>query len=760
MIKWLPRVMLLLACLIYSPLRGQQPAKSPFIGTWSVRIPDYGWIALNVGDNGGGQISGAGLWWFVELLDRGFATRVEGSRLYLETYNHKHQRIPCFSFELTIEGKLRLLSGGIISDPIPSPFSNLILDRNQKMFFWHELTSYRIDASDYNKWHDHGSLKALPVTWQTDVAVATGRLFALDDHLLKPVLALPSLPASFLAEVYGWTQEKPAWNEGIDYIIRAIAQNPNCEQSILEKIWQHPDNPQLWLAAAANRNARPEWGATVVDRIMKSDERVKSRATWDGSGPSELYERLIQDGPKTRAELASSRKMPTFVYETLMRDFATETRMALARNEAVPTTLIEELALLDDRNLRMTLIYNRQLAATTRSRLVKMISQTAVPKEFSGLAYDRDAPPEFLSRCAADLDPGIRTNVASNSQTDQATLLRLANDEARETARTARESLKKRFPTVFAQVSSTLTPLETLEQDCSPLQRFRQAIERSDLKELTHLTEYLRTKDELESVLSATANDVIKAYRPAVMDFFLAQDFNKYHVALTDLAAQCGGDQQWLSYFKAHGAFDKSLPGRAYEKAIETGRVENVAGLIKAKVDVNQQSSQNMSALHHAVIRRNLTMVALLVDAGAKFDVRDQYGRTPLDYAVLAKFIPAIKLLDREKKHTAIIEQFTNEFPSAPKDSPFLGQWTNNRDGFYTVVIKFDSEGTGYLSASIASLLIAWRSTAKNEAVAFIFNEKGEVEKSMPIHLLLDPVSEEIIFEPQKGEKQRLRRIK
>jgi hypothetical protein len=173
-----------------------------------------------------------------------------------------------------------------------------------------------------------------------------------------------------------------------------------------------------------------------------------------------------------------------------------------------------------------------------------------------------------------------------------------------------------------------------------------------------------------------------------------------------------------------------------------------------------QQLANDEARPTAAAARRNLVVIAQLANAGAKLDVRDMRGRTPLDYALLSKFVPAIKLLDREKRYQAIVEQFSQEFPPAPVDSPLLGQWTNDRDGFNTVVIKLDPDGTGLVAASVGSMLIAWRSVDKNEGVAFAFNEKGEVGPSFQIKLSYDPAAKKLTFAPSKGEQQKMIRMK
>lgn len=137
---------------------------------------------------------------------------------------------------------------------------------------------------------------------------------------------------------------------------------------------------------------------------------------------------------------------------------------------------------------------------------------------------------------------------------------------------------------------------------------------------------------------------------------------------------------------------------------------------------------------------------------------KDRQNRTPLDYAVTLKFIPAIRLLDTEGKHTALVAEFVKEFPPTPT-SAFLGTWTNNKDGFYTVGISLNPDGTGRFGGGVIGGLLAWREISPAEAVAYLFNEKGAVERNFPIKLTFDAAEKILTFAPAKGEPQRMIRV-
>jgi hypothetical protein len=305
-----------------------------------------------------------------------------------------------------------------------------------------------------------------------------------------------------------------------------------------------------------------------------------------------------------------------------------------------------------------------------------------------------------------------------------------------------------------------LTALESRPDEVPLHKQFENAIIRSDLPEINRLATYYKDRSSLDSILSQTARIVItEGYRPAVMDFFLEQDYDRHGGLLANLAGQCGGSSQWLDYFKRKGAFRATYSARAYDAALDSRKPENLAGLISAGVDPNQPGDNNRTALHRAVMLHDLAAVEALLRAGANPLAADTRRQTPLDYAVLLKFIPAIRLLDRDGRHTILIKAFVEEFPAAPS-SRFIGGWTNNRDGFNTVAIQLNADGSGQFGAAVIGGLLAWREVSNAEAVAYLFNEKGDVERSFPIALLLDANGAVLSFVPPKGEAQKMIRSK
>lgn len=744
----------LLVCFAVNSLCGAD-AKSPWLGTWSARLGEYGIIALSIGDKGDGVPSSAEVWWLANEL-RPTSLRIEGETLFIDLPDHKRTTMPGLGFRLTEKGTLRFTDYGVLSAHHRPLYADIEFTHPKDIFFWHKTTSFRVDGGEYDKWHESGQLKPLPTNWPSAVTSPLLRLFAYNDHLLRYVVVLPSLSESDLTAAYAWTHDKNIWSNGPDSIRRRIGENPGTPISILTELWNHPDNSQFWIAVAQNPRAPAEWRAKLVDRILAGSDNVQERAIWTGDGPAELYLRLIKTKPNLRGRIAGNREMPAIVYETLARGYPQDSLRDLISNPAVPTSLLETIALSADKNAQLSLINNPSLPAAARTRLVHQILDQATPADFPRFVHDRDATPEFLTRCATDLEPGIRTYVARNPNTSETMLVTLAEDPSRPVAEAARDALKNRFPTTFSQRQPSLTPLDSRPADIPLYKQLENTITSSDLATLRRLAAYHAERNQLDSILSQNARHVINgAYRPTVMDLFLELGFARDRGQLAPLAGQCASNPEWLAYFKRHDAFIKTYAARSYRAALDSKDPKNLSGLLAADIDCNQADDEGRTSLHLAVLYNNLSAVEALLKHGANRTAQDRERKTPLDYAVLLKSTALISLLDTEGKHAALVTAFSREFPPAPK-SRLLGSWTNNRDGFYTVAILLNPDGSGRFGGGVIGGLLAWRETSPTEAEAYIIGENGEPVRAAPIKLILDPEGKILTFTPAKGETQRM----
>ncbi len=114
------------------------------------------------------------------------------------------------------------------------------------------------------------------------------------------------------------------------------------------------------------------------------------------------------------------------------------------------------------------------------------------------------------------------------------------------------------------------------------------------------------------------------------------------NVQMLKLALESGG--------KA-GATTSPYDGTALIAAAHLGHAEVVRTLVAAKAPLDHVNNLGWTALMEAVIlgdggKNHIACVEALVKAGAKLDIADRQGRTPLDQAKARHYAEIIKLLE------------------------------------------------------------------------------------------------------------------
>jgi ankyrin repeat protein len=124
------------------------------------------------------------------------------------------------------------------------------------------------------------------------------------------------------------------------------------------------------------------------------------------------------------------------------------------------------------------------------------------------------------------------------------------------------------------------------------------------------------------------------------------------------LYAGARGHLEILRLTLSHGADLKSTNrygGTALIPASERGHVETVQALIEAGIDVNHINDLGWTALIEAIILsdggpRHQDIVKLLLDGGAKIDIADQDGITPLEHARTRGYLEIVNLLEAAQR--------------------------------------------------------------------------------------------------------------
>ncbi len=749
-----------------------QPAPtsgSAWLGAWSADVPGCGSIAVNITARDQAGPPKVELWWLfydvtpateLSRLAQSGAPRFEGDTLFLQRLDHSTQNsAPGVAFRMVSPDEMRLVPYGVLSPVMPPVWANLVLKKDASRKTWfdrHEL-SRKLNGGRISG--RNGDTMVLPPTWPADVVMPTALLFSYHSGLFADCLEASSVPLEFLRTACDLALSPSAWGSFRDETFAALAKNPRTPPDVLEKIWARSDLLRVWYLVASHPNARPEWRAAIVDRVM-SDDRLRETAAIIEVGPDELFRRLLSDSVQTRRRLAGNVAAPAFVFEALARDHLQETGDILARNPGVDPRLLDALARSGSRERKFWMLLNKSLLPETRAWLIGDLIATATVKDYERLAGQEGAPVDFLIKCASDPDPMVRIAVARNPGTDQATLQRLTEDESVGVMRNARDQMKKRFPAV-ALAESPL-PAPRVPEDLGPslAEQYRKAIASGDMSKLRKLTDYLQAKGKLVATLQATAPEVVNQYRPEIMDLFLEKGFTNDDNRVTFLAGISAHDGRWLAYFKQHGFLEGNLGGEALSGALHGGTNDDLAALLAAGVDPNLRNFQYRTPLHQAVILRNPAAIEILLKAGAQPALADSTKSTPLAWAVRLMCPAAVRLLDQQGIYRDRIEAFVRSFPAAP-DSPFVGTWVNLYPMSYRKIeLSLSADGAGRLRGMFTPhAVMGWRSIGTNEAVGFELTPDGTFAKEPAYRFKFKTtgkVSSIDVFLPGDTEPQRL----
>ncbi|MBW8374981.1 ankyrin repeat domain-containing protein [Stenotrophomonas sp.] len=113
------------------------------------------------------------------------------------------------------------------------------------------------------------------------------------------------------------------------------------------------------------------------------------------------------------------------------------------------------------------------------------------------------------------------------------------------------------------------------------------------------------------------------------------------------LLARIRGDKEQLVYASEP---DDTLPGTTLLDAVENGRWNEARGLIRSHVDVNVTNAFGQTALHLA---DDPGVIDALLRFGAKQDIVDDYGNTPIQAARERNDAASVLIMERHHELVA-----------------------------------------------------------------------------------------------------------
>lgn len=217
-----------------------------------------------------------------------------------------------------------------------------------------------------------------------------------------------------------------------------------------------------------------------------------------------------------------------------------------------------------------------------------------------------------------------------------------------------------------------------------------------------------------------------------------------------------------IAWMDKSGYLSARIAPRFLVLAAQKGDSPMVKALLNTTVGKEFSDDTKQHGLFAATGARCLECVDELLHRGAQPDrgmrlVSDQSQAMPaVDIAARIYWITGLKRLDRAGKYKQFLADFEKEFPQA-KASPLIGDWTNRKDGFGPSQIRFGSDATGILGASVYGGSFVWKAS-EDRVTLFFVTGKG-IDREHAVELTYNAQSGELLWSREKGETERYRKV-
>jgi hypothetical protein len=698
----------------------------PLEGIWAAKVGEFGWVALDYQGLRHGQSGPREMWWFVEHVP--VIGDFDGSLLKIYYRDQKNEQKEGLRFSLQNGNRLRLEPGGLLPSRLSPPFEDLELQKVPDGQ-WYALTNNHYKTSEWGKWHEAGALRELPKNWPAALAEVTAHLLSERSSELTRALSVPTLSPDFLAEAYRWTVDKPRWNDQRERIQRVIASNPSCDAATLNELWLLPDVPAVWYAVARNPNAPADCYAKFVERIVNGSGIEQSRLLYEKDIPADLLEMLAEKGsPEAfsnlilapniteNALLIISRRIKTErigspdVWETLMaQPKAPEAFLVEAADMAIKSKHAQMLAALASNSALP--VKKRRLVAEARFQATYVDGQPPYSYCVGPLA-DPYLASEHIHELLDLPLPNVRSELAKNPALTDEQLKRLANDPIEYVSRTAVEAWRKRHPS-----GPELTLLPGAGKKIGD--------GGSELREMIFdgrigvaAGVWLRLPSSQRMWVGQVASwEKGRTPLDPILDFLAAVEPRGGSLAENLLVQLAMSSPENISDMKARGLLEMTRGFSAFQQALMSKKVEVIRVLLDAGLDVNEKGEDGVTPLMLAAATGQIEAVKLLLTYGADVRAKDQNSRTAAEYARLSLNPETLALVAATPGDKAELQKLQAKLSAAPAGSRFVGTWTNHKDGFSTVTLILNRNGSFQFAASLFGLSGSWTTQGSERVV-------------------------------------------
>jgi len=669
-------------------------------GDWSANIPDVGKVAIRFRPSNPDRCE---LFWVFRCVS--VPLRQEGERLILGSPSNE---IPNLRLSIGEDDLLHFHAGGLIDENRWDAYRNIVFHPLPPGGY-ENIADFRRAGSEYQKYNDHGDLQPLPPELPGWIMNVAAYLFADDNRTLPALLRHRSLEPATLAFLADFISKK----QNVVQQLSLIAAHPNTPVNTLEKLFEYPEAPLVWHSVAQNPRMKAGYYERYLSKVKRSDTKVLWQVARDPDCPPELLVWVFEQTKDSflKNEIIRHHNTPAIKLRAIFAEQPfDQTRQSLAANRSLPDDLMLSVIQTNDKHTLWAAQKNPNISTQALDQVLHRLATHPDFGTHDSVLSDCRITPAVVAILMTELDQRSRMLLARNTALALEDLITLAKDPYRVVSLEAREQLKNRFPQQAKHILPGLKDPLLLNPSRDKAEELSLAITNKDLPSINTCCSYFAHNCTTQPGYSQTFGPALRTRDVAVMATLL-QHFPSFPAA--QAVKDDAMDRHWLDFLHGCGILEKDPLG-FLEASIRYAKPELCEYLLDKGLDVNVQDDNGRTLLIHALKFRNLQTVESLLAHGANPDIPDKEGLLAVDYAARAYLISIVRRLDSANKYEKFLADFGRRFPPQT-NSPILGTWSNQKDGFHYACFAFYNDGTGLISTSVMTIMAAWRSPRPGE---------------------------------------------
>lgn len=686
---------------------------NPLEGSWGLKIDNVGRIAFTCRTYNS-NINCRLFWIFSELPVK---TEIIDNKLKIYTDETGEDTL----LISLIDGRPhRFLQSSIITDDYIPQYSSYEIKnlKNAGIGSYADITDFRRHGSDYNTYHERGSLIELPLSLPGWIMNPAAYIFKNEKtgstKGLNRILAHPSLTEDTMRDMYQFIHDE---KDSPKSYLSIIGRNPSTGKDVLNKLFYKTSESiysymTILHAVANNPKSPPEYKTEYIKKVKTGGTRIQQMVVSNQLTSPETLDWIARNGSisLSRNQIFHHHNIwPQTLEYLLEQPISEDSIRSIAGNKNISDESLLKLAKKQYKNkheqgmiLEIISKYEDRAWDAVNVALERLAESDDISRRRVA-ARDKRISRSLIEQLINSAAISVRQELAGNQALTLEDLLILANDDYAVVAKAARIQLKDRFKNEHKKAAAGFKPESELNSALSLNSELNLAIRSNDVGYIDQVIKKYKTitsppySIDVTSVLASNNREL------AEIVFSVSNLHFEYIIKNKEF------NSDWLEYLLSINALSGTDDFKILSECVKLKRKDYISILLAHGYDINtidRNTGQNI--LYTAIFMRDEGMLEFLLENDINTNIRDKRKMTPVNFAKRINFIDAIEILDNSGQYESEVARFKSQFtPSS--DSMLIGKWSNLKGEFKTVIFDFHSDGTGKIVSTVSASLIAWK---------------------------------------------------